>query len=112
MQQAFVVMQVFKIIVRYSEACYLIRSPMGMILGPCIRKVTLYVNYTFVTGFAKTDLLGTNTEIHFLSVDESHTHALSKNTKHLRLGGQVCFYRQTLSNHESAFHGLCGPEGH
>ena len=34
--------------------------------------------------------MGINTEIHFLSVDESHTHALSKNTKHLRLDGQVC----------------------
>ena len=28
--------------------------------------------------FAKTDLMGTNTEIHFLPVDESHTHALSR----------------------------------
>ena len=34
-------------------------------------------------GFAKTDLMGINTEIHFLSVDESHTHVLSKDTKHL-----------------------------
>ena len=25
--------------------------------------------------------MGTNTEIHFLPVDESHTHALSRNTK-------------------------------
>ena len=29
--------------------------------------------------------MGTNTEIHFLPVDESHTHAVSRDTKHLRL---------------------------
>ena len=46
---------------------------------------------TFVTRFAKTNLMGTNTEIHFLSIDESHTHALSKDTKQLRLDGQVSF---------------------
>ena len=51
-----------------------------------------------MTGFVKTDLMGTNTEIHFLYVDENHTHALSKDTKHLRLDGQVCFYRQLFSN--------------
>ena len=32
--------------------------------------------YIYVTEFVKTDLMGTNTEIHFLPVDESHTHAL------------------------------------
>ena len=36
----------------------------------------------------------TNTEIHFLPVGECHTHALSRDTKHLRLDGQVCFYRR------------------
>ena len=35
--------------------------------------------------------MGTNTKIHILAVDESHTNALSKDTKHLRLDGQVCF---------------------
>ena len=50
--------------------------------------------YVYVTEFAKTDLMGTNTEIHFLPVDESHTHALSRDTKHLRLDGQVCFFRR------------------
>ena len=30
----------------------------------------------------------------FLSVDENHTHALSKDTKHLRQDIQVCFYRR------------------
>ena len=33
-------------------------------------------------------------KIHILPVDECHTHALSKKTMHLRLDGQVCFYRQ------------------
>ena len=42
--------------------------------------------------FWKTDLIDTNTEIHFLPVDEIHTHALSRNTKHLRLDSRVCFY--------------------
>ena len=43
----------------------------------------------YVTGFVKSDLMGTNT-----SVDKNHTHALSKDTKHLMLDGQVYFYRQ------------------
>ena len=51
-----------------------------------------------VTEFAKTNLMGTNTEIHFLPVDESHTHALSRGTKHLRLDGQVCFFRRLFSD--------------
>ena len=37
----------------------------------------------YVTEFAKTDLLDTYTGIHFLPVDNSHTHALSRDTKHL-----------------------------
>ena len=42
--------------------------------------------------------MGTNTEIHLWSVDENHTHALSRGTKHLRLDGQVCFYRRLFSD--------------
>ena len=37
----------------------------------------------------------TNIEIHFLTVYESHTH---RDTMHLRLDGQVCFYRWFLCN--------------
>ena len=33
--------------------------------------------------------MDTNAEIHFLPVDDSQTHALSKDTKHLRLDGRV-----------------------
>ena len=51
-----------------------------------------------MTGFVKTDLMGTNTEIHLLSVDEGHTHAPSKDAKHLRLDGQVYFYRRLFSD--------------
>ena len=40
----------------------------------------------------------TNTEIHFLPVDECHTHTLSRDTMHLRIGGQVCFYRRLFCN--------------
>ena len=38
----------------------------------------------------------TNTEIHFLPVGECHTHALTRDTMHLRLDGQVCFYRRLV----------------
>ena len=48
----------------------------------------------YVTVFWKTDCIDTNTEIHFLLADESHTHALFRDTKHLRLDGWVCFYRR------------------
>ena len=50
--------------------------------------------YVYVTVFRKTNHMVTNTEIHFLPVDECHTHALSRDTMHLRLDGQVCFYRR------------------
>ena len=52
----------------------------------------------YVTVFWKTDRIDTNTEIHFLPVDESHTHALFRDTKHLRLDGRVCFYRRLFSD--------------
>ena len=51
-----------------------------------------------MTVFWKTDRIDTNTEIYFLPVDESHTHALFRDTKHLRLDGRVCFYRQLFSD--------------
>ena len=44
------------------------------------------------------DLMGTITEIHFLPVDESHTHVLSRNTKQLRLDGQVCFFQRVFAD--------------
>ena len=51
-----------------------------------------------MTVFWKTDRIDTNTKIHFLPVDKSHTHALFKDTKHLRLDGRVCFYRRLFSD--------------
>ena len=56
--------------------------------------VTVSFHFIIVTVFWKTDRMDTNTEIHFLPVDESHTHALFRDTNHLRLDGQVCFYRR------------------
>ena len=38
--------------------------------------------------------LRTRTDIHVLPVHDRHTHALSRNTKHLTIDSQVCFYRQ------------------
>ena len=52
----------------------------------------------YVTVFWKTDRMVTNIEIHFLPVGECHTHALSRDTMHLRLDGQVCFYRWLFCN--------------
>ena len=51
-----------------------------------------------MTVFWKTDHVVTNNEIHLLPVDEGHTHALSRDTKHLSLDGQVCFCRRLFSN--------------
>ena len=58
----------------------------------------LFDKTAFVTVFWKTDHVVTNTEIHFLPVDESHTRALSRDTKHLSLDGQVCFCRRLFSD--------------
>ena len=54
---------------------------------------------TYVTVFWKTDHLRTRTDIHVLPVHDlpvhdRHTHALSRNTKHLTIDSQVCFYRR------------------
>ena len=51
-----------------------------------------------MTVFWKTDHVVTNTEIHFLPVDKSHTHALSRDIKHLSLDGRVRFCRQLFSD--------------
>ena len=51
-----------------------------------------------MTEFAKTDLLGRNTKIHFLPVDKSHTHEPSRDTKHSRLDGQVCLFKLLFSD--------------
>ena len=52
----------------------------------------------FVTGSGKTGLIATITDIHFLPVRESCTHALPRNTKYLIIDGQVCFYRRLFTN--------------
>ena len=66
----------------------------------------------YVTRSGKTGLIRTSTDIHFLPVRESCTHALPRNTKYLIIGGQVYFtdgFLPMLLNHEDAF---LGPEGH
>ena len=58
-----------------------------------------YVRYTvYVTGSGKTGLIVTITDIHFLPVRESCTHALPRNTKYLIIVGQVCFYRRLFTD--------------
>ena len=52
----------------------------------------------YVTGSGKTGLIATITDIHFLPVRESCTHALPRNTKYLIIDGQVCFYRRLFTD--------------
>ena len=52
----------------------------------------------YVTGSGKTGLIATITDIHFLPVRESCTHALPRNTKYLIIDGQVCFYRRPCTD--------------
>ena len=57
----------------------------------------------------KTGLIVTITDIHFLPIRESCTHALPRSTKYLIIVGQVCFYRrccQTTRVHFIALEGI------
>ena len=51
-----------------------------------------------MTGSGKTGLIATITDIHFLPVRESCTHALPRNTKYLIIDGQVCFYGRLFTD--------------
>ena len=82
------------------------------VVHACVSVCECMCACAYVTEFAKTDLMGTNTEIHFLPVDESHTHALSRDTKHLRLDGQVCFVRWLFSDAVKPRGCISWPEGH
>ena len=57
-----------------------------------------YLDSVYVTGSGKTGLIVTITDIHFLPVRESCTHALPRNTKYLIIDGQVCFYRRLFTD--------------
>ena len=59
--------------------------------------LVVQVRMLYTTVFWKTDLMITNIEIRFLPVDKCHTHALSRDTMHLRLDGQVYFYRRLFA---------------
>ena len=66
-----------------------------------------------MTGFAKTDLMGTNGEIHFLSADISHTRALFKDTE-TRWPGlllQAAFFQYCKATRVH-FMACVAPEGH
>ena len=54
--------------------------------------------YMCVTRPGKTRHICTSTEFHFWSVRESYTHALPRNTKYLKIDGQVCFHRQLFTD--------------
>ena len=63
----------------------------------------------YVTRSEKTGLIATITYIHFLSVCESCTHALPRNTKYLitdTSDSQVCFYRQLFRVHFKALESI------
>ena len=63
---------------------------------------------TFVAVFWKTNVMVINTEIHFLPVHESHTYALSRDTKHLRLDGQSAYFQCCQTTRVACV----TPEGH
>ena len=67
----------------------------------------------YVTVFWKTNRIDTNTEILFFPVDKSHTHALFRDTKHLRLDGllQAAFFRRCQAT-RVPFLASVTPEGH
>ena len=49
--------------------------------------IPVIIIQSYENGFAKTDLKGTSTKIHFIPTHESYTHALSRNTKCLAMDG-------------------------
>ena len=57
-----------------------------------------YFLYAYVTRSGKTGLIATITDIHFLPVRESCTHALPRDTKCLIIDGQICFYRRLFTD--------------
>ena len=56
------------------------------------------VYVTYMTRSGKTGLINTSTDIHFLPVCESCTHALYRNINYLIIDGPVCFYRRPFTD--------------
>ena len=54
------------------------------------------MQWLYVTGFDKTRLPHTKTEIHFIAEYEGHTLALSRHTIDGATDGQVCFHRRSF----------------
>ena len=63
----------------------------------CISEADLFTLQN-VTGFDKTRLTCTNTEIHFIGLHESHTLALSRHTIDGAIDSQFCFHRRSFAN--------------
>ena len=83
--------------------CFILRgifdhtSGMSVILATSFFVGWLTAPALYVTRSGKTSLICTLTEIHFLSVHESCTHALPRNTKYLTTDGYV-FYRRLFTD--------------
>ena len=58
----------------------------------------MYVCLVYVTRSGKIGLIATITEMNFLPVRESCTHALHRNIKYLFIDGQICFHRWLFAN--------------
>ena len=63
-----------------------------------IARYTILGTEYYVTRPGKTGHICTSTGFHFLSVHESHTHALPRNTKYLTIDGQVCSHRRLFTD--------------
>ena len=68
-----------------GKAYIMISMPLYIVKAFCMEE-------SYVTVSWKTDQVVTNTDIQFLPVAVSHTHALSRDTKHSSLDRQVCFF--------------------
>ena len=81
-------------IIPASVIIHVIRKTKELLTNCCLVLVDLLI----VTRSGKTGLIDTIIDIYFLSVFESFTHALPRNTKCLIIDGQVCFYRRLFTD--------------
>ena len=52
---------------------------------------------SYVTGFVKTNLNCTKTEVHFIAKHSTSTLVLPRNTKHMAIDGHSCFHRRPFA---------------
>ena len=89
------------ILTRYNSSCgyRLITSSHGLLrLINFFWTTWSHLCYLCVTGFTKIVLIGTRNEIHFIADYWTYTLALPKNTKHIAIDGQVCFYWRLIAD--------------